>query len=241
MLRGINHAELFYDSDDKAAFLERLARFKAAGAFELYAYSLMGNHVHLLVKEGADSLALIIKRLTVSYSFRYNKKYERSGYLFEGRYKSEPVEDDAYLLTVFKYIHHNPVKIGESIASWTSYNDYADAPVLVDVGFILSLFADSKPKAQERLKQFLSEALPEGTDIFGEARPGSLTDEEAIPRIKEIAGLGSCNLLAGLDKASRDQTLARLKGEGFTVRQLSRLTGINRGIVQKAKDIDQQG
>jgi len=237
MLRGIDHAALFYDNNDRVAFLERLARFKGKDAFELFAYSLMGNHVHLLLKEGTDTLALIVKRLAVSYSHAFNAKYSRSGYLFQGRYKSEPIEDDAYLLTVFKYIHHNPIKIGEGIESWTSYNEYMDSPTLVDTDFILGMFSNTKSKAQELLREFLGVALPESTDIFGEARPKSLSDEEAITRIREISGLSSCNRLAELDKASRNQMLARLKKEGFTVRQLSRLTGINRGIIQKAKEI----
>ena len=55
MLRGIDHATLFYDNDDRVAFLKRLARFKGKDAFELFAYSLMGNHVHLLLKEGTDT------------------------------------------------------------------------------------------------------------------------------------------------------------------------------------------
>jgi len=54
----------------------------------------------------------MIKKLGISYAYWYNWKYKRSGYLFQDRYKSEPVEDDAYLLTVFRYIHHNPIKIG---------------------------------------------------------------------------------------------------------------------------------
>jgi REP element-mobilizing transposase RayT len=236
MLRGINQTELFYDSDDRKAFLQRLKRFKDKGAFELYAYALMGNHVHLLLREGTDTLALIIKRLTVSYSYAFNAKYLRSGYLFQGRYKSEPVDDDTYLLTVFKYIHHNPIKIGKSIDSWTSYNDYMKTPELVDTGFILDIFADTGGSAQEQLRQFLDVALPEDTDIFGEARPKKLTDEVAIARIKGIANLDRCNKLAELDKASRDEILVCLKREGFTVRQLSRLTGINRGIIQKAKE-----
>ena len=154
-----------------------------------------------------------------------------------GKVKSEPIEDDTYLLTVFKYIHHNPIRIGEGIGSWTSYNGYMNSPALVDTGFILGMFSNTKSKAQELLREFLGVALPEGTDIFGEARPKSLDDEEAAARIEEISGLSSCNRLAELDKASRNQMLARLKKEGFTIRQLSRLTGINRGISQKAKEI----
>jgi len=80
------------------------------------------------------------------------------------------------------------------------------------------MFSNTKPKAQEQLTEFLGVALPESTDIFGEARPKSLSDEEATARIIEISGLSSCNRRAELIKVSRNQMLARLKKEGFTVR-----------------------
>jgi len=226
MLRGINQSQLFYDNEDRKVFLKRLARFKEEDAFLLYAYSLMGNHIHLLLKEGADTLALIIKRLTVSYASWFNAKYSRSGYLFQGRYKSEPVEDEAYLLTVFKYIHHNPIKIGEAIDSWTSYNDYISFPELVDTDFILDMFSADKTDARKRLRQFLNESMPEEAGILGVPKPKTLNDEEATQRIKILANLTACNELARLDRARQNRALALLKREGFTIGQISRLTGI---------------
>jgi REP element-mobilizing transposase RayT len=88
MLRGINQTQLFYDDDDRKAFIEVLERYRHECRFKLYAYSLMGNHVHLLLKEEGTGLADIIKRIALSYSARFNRKYERNGYLFQGRYKS---------------------------------------------------------------------------------------------------------------------------------------------------------
>ena len=238
MLRGINHTQLFYDDDDRFAFLERLARFKGEDSFKLYAYALVGNHTHLLIEENTDRLALIVKRLTVSYSHWFNAKYQRSGYLFEGRFKSEPVDDDAYLLTVFKYIHQNPVKIGESIDSWTSYSDYMKTPVLIDDEFMLKMFAKDKDRAREQIGLFLDVPLAEDADVLGTIKPKNLADAEAVERIKRVSGLSSCNRLAELDREERDRVLSQLKEEGFTIRQISRLTGINRGIVQKAKRAD---
>ena len=234
MLRGINQTQLFYDREDRLAFLDRLSRFKAESAFELYAYALMANHTHLLIKEIKDPLADIIKKLTLSYSHWFNRKYARSGYLFQGRFRSEPIDDDAYLLTVFKYIHHNPIKIGEGINTWTSYDDYMNTSDLTDTEFMLALFADQKSKAKKLLGEFLEIPLPGDFYTLGTTKPKDMSDEEAIERIKEISGLDACNKLAVLDKANRDRILHLLKKEGFTIRQISRLTEINRGIVQKA-------
>jgi len=238
MLRGIDRTQLFYDTEDRLAFLERLARIKDKDSFELYAYALVGNHIHLLIKEGTDTLSLIVKRLTVSYSYWFNAKYTRGGYLFQGRFRSEPVDDEGYLLTVFKYIHQNPVMIGESIDSWTSYNDYMGTSELIDADFMLGMFGESKVKARKELAKFLEAPLPDDSAVLGAAKPQELADEEAIARIKRIGNLERCNELAEFDKASRDQILARLKRAGFSIRQISRLTGINRGIVQRAKEVE---
>jgi len=238
MLRGINQSELFYDSDDKQAFLERLARFKLKDSYKLYAYALMGNHVHLLIAEGTDKLSMIMKKIAVSYSYWFNAKYLRSGYLFEGRFKSEPVDDDSYFLTVFKYIHLNPVKVGSGIDSWTSFDEYMDNPKLVDTDFVLDMFADNKEDAQGLLREFLEVPLADDAGILGADKPNALADEVAIEKIKAISGLETCDKLADLDKVSRDRILHQLKREGFTIRQISRLTRINRGIIQKAKAYD---
>jgi len=235
MLRGIDQTQLFYDNEDRQAFLKRLARFKNEGAFQLYAYSLMGNHIHLLIKAESEELALIVKRLTVSYAAHFNAKYNRSGYLFQGRYRSEPIENEAYLLTAFKYIHQNPIKIGKAIDSWTSYNDYFNIPELVDVYFVLDMFSTDKAEARERLRQFLNESMPEDDNLLGIPKLKTLSDEEAAERIKVLANLTACNELARFDRAMQNQLLDLLKRKGFTIRQISRLTGINRGIVQKAR------
>ena len=77
--------------------------------------------------------------------------------------------------------------------------------------------------------------LPEETDFFGLAKPKGITDTTATEKIMQIGALDSCSRLIELDKVDRGQILVRLKAEGLTIRQISRLTGVNRGIIQKAK------
>jgi REP element-mobilizing transposase RayT len=121
MLRGIDRSQLFYDSEDRGAFLERLVRYKKECCFLLFAYCLMGNHVHLLIKEEELDLSGVIKRLANSYASYFNNKYERSGYVFEGRFKSEAISSEEQLLATLRYILKNPLKVGLSLDSWTSY------------------------------------------------------------------------------------------------------------------------
>jgi len=112
MLRGVNRQRIFEEPADYERFLLHLLQVKRNSEFKLFAYCLMSNHVHLLLKENEVPLAQIFKRLGARYASWFNKKYDRCGHLFQGRFRSEPVESDAYLITVLAYIYQNPVKAG---------------------------------------------------------------------------------------------------------------------------------
>jgi REP element-mobilizing transposase RayT len=234
MLRGINQTQLFYDDDDRRAFIGVLERYRHECMFKLYAYSLMDNHIHLLLREEGTGLAGIIKRIALSYSARFNRKYDRSGYLFQGRYKSEAVSDDRYLLSVVRYIHNNPVRIGEPVSYWTSFDEYVgDAARLVDVDFVLGVLSSDRIQARQEFRSLIGSATQTGVKVLGEDVRRRVKDTEAIALIGRIGNIGSPREVAGLAKGERNHILALLKKEGLTVRQIARLTGINRGIVQR--------
>ena len=92
------------------------------------AYCLMGNHLHLLAKDCNDSLQHMMKAIGVRYVAYYNRRYQRTGPLFQGRYKSQPVTTKGYFLRVLRYIHRNPVAAGMvqdmQDYPWSSYIDY---------------------------------------------------------------------------------------------------------------------
>ncbi len=136
MLRGVNRQQIFEDEEDSVCFLDILAECKQISEFELYAYCLMGNHVHLLLKVQNEPLEQIMKRITTRYVYWFNAKYERSGHLFQDRFRSEPVENEQYLLTVLRYIHQNPVKSGicHAVADYeySSYREYVGAVRMID-------------------------------------------------------------------------------------------------------------
>lgn len=103
MLRGIDKRDIFLDGEDREKFIENIIKAKEVGNFEIYGYCLMDNHVHLLIKED-EEIGTNIKRITVGYVGWHNNKYERTGHLFQNRYKSEPVETESYLIIVLRYI-----------------------------------------------------------------------------------------------------------------------------------------
>jgi len=112
MLRGNERKDIFMDDEDKARFLDVLYTKREHDSYYLYSYCLMDNHVHLVIKEGNDSISRIMRRITTSYAGYFNRKYKRAGHLFQDRYKSENVESDSYLLTVIRYLHQDTEKAG---------------------------------------------------------------------------------------------------------------------------------
>lgn len=107
MLRGNGQRHIFQDEEDNEQFIQRLNECKVVSGFEVYAYCLMGNHVHLLLRVNpkGEDLSQIFRRFGARYVYWYNAKYRRIGQLFQDRYKSEVVEDEAYMLTVLRYIY----------------------------------------------------------------------------------------------------------------------------------------
>jgi REP element-mobilizing transposase RayT len=234
MLRGISQAQLFYDDTDRIAFMDRLQRFKDECGFTLYAYCLMGNHVHLLIKEGQTELSLIMKKIAISYSCWFNAKYDRSGSLFQGRYRRESITNDEYLLEVVSYIHNNPVKVGEAVSSWTSYNDYTKAPRIVDTDFILGIFDDDPARARQRFTEFINAQSSTEKTALSQWEETKTRDADAIALIKNLAQVSVCIDVAAMEKDERNRVLALLKKRGLSIRQLARLIGSSRGIVQRA-------
>ena len=157
MLRGINHQQLFEDEEDYLRFLSILRECKEVSEYKLYAYCLMGNHVHLLLQEGKESLDLIFKRIGSRFVYWYNLKYQRVGHLFQDRYKSEPVETDAYFLTALRYVLQNPMKAGleetPGTYGWSSYAAYAGRAD----GLTNSELAVGMPGEQANLLAYLAE------------------------------------------------------------------------------------
>ena len=127
MIRGINRMTIFNDDADNLNFLHILD-FCADENFIIMAYCLMGNHLHLLAKDCNDSLQHMMKAIGVRYVAYYNRRYQRTGPLFQGRYKSQPVTTKGYFLRVLRYIHRNPVAAGMvqdmQDYPWSSYIDY---------------------------------------------------------------------------------------------------------------------
>ena len=128
--RGHNKDKLFKNAGDYKAFKDFIRRYKEKYIFDVFHYCLMSNHFHILLKvHKGDDLPKIMHGITQSYSYYYRKTYRHTGYVYQNRYKSFSVEDDAYLLECGRYIERNPLRAGIvkelSLYHWSSYNFYA--------------------------------------------------------------------------------------------------------------------
>lgn len=232
MLRGIDGRNIFIEYEDREKLLYYLFRAKEIDGFELYGYCLMDNHIHMLIKE-SEELGQSIKRITVGYVQWHNKKYGRTGHLFQNRYKSEAVEDERYLMAVARYIHQNPMKakMVNKIEQyeWSSYKDYIASfngqPTEINTELIAGYF-----NTQDSFIEYMSKS---NEDKFLEYEvKNEYTDKELKRIIDNIVDVKS---ITELPKIERDEIIFNIyQTTGASIRQLSKVMDIGRGIIQKA-------
>ena len=241
VLRGINRQDIFYDDEDFQRFLETLAKMKSDQQFDVYGYCLMSNHAHLLIKEKSDNISRIMSRIGSSYAWWYNRKYQRSGHVFQGRYGSECVEDDKYLLTVIRYIHNNPVKAGmeknpgkyrwSSIHAYYSGREYPQR--LTEPEYILGIIHQDLNEAIRGFQEFM-ELNNEDKCLDDEIKPRK-TDGEVKSVIEALLNGDQLGKIHYLDKEKRNEILRKVKeSDGVSMRQIARVTGLSLHIVFKA-------
>lgn len=230
IIRGINRQNIFADDEDRIRFLETLDRYREETGCELYAYCLMSNHVHLLVKENDERLSNFMKRVNGSYAYWYNWKYDHVGHLFQDRFRSEPVDDDAYFLTVVRYIHRNPLMAGVTTGleyAWSSYTAYLTEHGIINTQLLLGMMNTDQYIAWHQEETKADECL----DVVDIKR---IDDETALDMLKRIAKVKTATNIQQMEKAKRDAAVRAAKEQGLSVRQIARLTGLNRGTVLKA-------
>ncbi|MTI80138.1 MAG: transposase [Firmicutes bacterium] len=240
MIRGNERKNIFQDEEDKFRFVETLYKKKQENRFSLHAFCLMDNHVHLMLREGEEDVATVMKRITVSYVYYFNKKYKRVGHLFQDRFKSENVEDDGYVLALVRYIHQNPVRAGmvKSVSEykWSSYNCYLNEnnyfAKAIETETILGLFSGDNRIAKKHFKEYMEEeAQEEFIDLVGEVE---VMDEETAKELFEtMLSLG--NNPDGNAKMQISDNLIKefRKKTNLSIRKIAAISGLNKDKVNK--------
>ena len=231
MLRGINQQQIFEDEEDYQKFIEIVKTYQAISEYKVFAYCLMGNHIHLLMEFGKEPIEQVFKRIGSKYVYWYNVKYQRKGHLFQDRFKSEPVDDDNYFLTVIRYIHQNPVKAGlckkVEDYKYSSYNEYISGSSFIDTGFVFSVLQ------KDAFIEYNNQSSSANCLDVEEKVIKRVTDEDARKIIKKYSKCENISEFQALPVAKRDKYLRIFKEKGVSIRQISRLTGVSYYVVQK--------
>jgi hypothetical protein len=180
-----------------------------------------------------------MRRLCGSYVYWYNTKYRRVGNLFQDRFKSEAVEDDQYFQTVLRYIHQNPVKAGlvkcVEEYKWSSMQEYINQAKFVNVNLPLEMISCDREKRIEKFIEYtngINEDKCLDTDNEAKKR---IMDDEAREIIKMECTIKNAMELQQFDCKTRNRYLKTLEDKhSLSIRQIERLTGINRGVILKA-------
>jgi putative transposase len=230
--RGNNRRQIFNAATDYDKFLSLLAIQKTKLPFFLYAYCLMSNHVHLLIERQAHSVGRIMHRLLTGYSQYYNRRYHRSGHLFQGRHRAILCQSDRYLAELVRYIHLNPVRarIVEQPEQYhySGHRAYLglDTATLVDVDPVLRHFGSKKNEARLRYAEFVRAGMKLGRQQkFYHADEGRiLGSEEFIDAT--IHRLGESNR-DGQTKRQSKRDLPRVDEEAL-VKAVETICGLER-------------
>ena len=232
--RGVGKQVIFEDDRDRRKFGKTMRDRLDECNVELYAWCFMQNHIHLLLHCPLSTMSSFMRLLLSDYARYYNWRYDRVGHLFEKRFDSKPVIDERQLLATIRYIHQNPHDLGVTDFSaypWSSYREYIGAPFISSTALPLELFGSREAFADShKIIETDPKLEPGYTSIMQFS-----TDDEAIERAKLVTGCFELTDIAAADKRTRDSMLFTLKSDGFTIRQISRLTGIGRSIIQRAK------
>jgi len=166
MSRGNDGQDIYLNDDDRKLFLETISEMSERFEVDIFTYVLMSNHYHLLVRTNRANLKKAMQWFGTTYTRRFNNRNCKKGHLFQGRYKSILVQNDAYLMQLSCYIHRNPLRAGIVKRlidyKWSSYPIYAYAkkgPDWLSTKVILSYFkgADKHKQYREKVQKYAEE------------------------------------------------------------------------------------
>ena len=164
--RGNERKPVFKSKRDRGKFLEYLESASERYGAVIHVYCLMDNHYHLLIETPDGNLSKIMQHINGAYTTYFNVKRQRSGHLFQGRYKSILVQADEYAKELSRYIHLNPLRAGmvekPEEYEWSSYKFYAlknEKPEWLFTDFILGYFGEKHSTAQQKYKDFVNSMI----------------------------------------------------------------------------------
>lgn len=171
MARGIEKRNIFYDDFDRDTFVDRLRTIMTETQTACFAWALMPNHVHMLIRTGHTPVSTVMQRLLTGYSIGFNRRHKRHGHVFHNRFKSILCQEEIYLLELVRYIHLNPLRAG-LVTEYSALETYAYTGHGIilgkyqgdwqDAGYLLGLFGETSAMARRRYDDFVKKGIAEG-------------------------------------------------------------------------------
>ncbi len=259
IVRGIEKKPIFRDDADRDNFLERLKNILKDDAAFCFAWSLMPNHVHLLLKTGNTSISTIMRRLLTGYAVYYNRKHDRAGHLFQNRYKSILCQEDTYLLELVRYIHLNSLRAGivTDLESLDRYKYSGHATIIGNdkndwqtTEYILAIFSERLSQARRRYRKYIQKGISAGKrpDLVGGGLVRSVGGWHALKDLRRRKAymkgderiLGDSDFIKNVLQSCRDEYEQKylLKAKGYTfdtvVARVAEVLGMEKADVLSA-------
>ena len=249
--RGIERSKIFLNDEDRNDFLDRLANNLKRTKTSCYAWALLPNHFHLLLRTGAAPISSLMRRLLTGYAVTFNLRHSRHGHLFQNRYKSILCQEDAYLLELVRYIHLNPLRAGlvGNYAELCRYQYCGHRPILIgkksewqDTDYVLKLFGEGAGTARRRYRQFVEEGIVLGNrkDLVGGGLVRSYGGWEEIRAFGKSGEyrkgderiLGKSEFVEEVlaEANERYEQRCRLKAQGVDLRKVAHRVGVLLGM-----------
>lgn len=242
IIKGIDNQNIFYDNQDRRVFLEKFLTTKKDYDIQIYSYSLMDNHVHMVIKIQKEFLSKAMQSLMIRYVRFFNKKYDRIGTLVQCRFKSKNIEDQDYFLKVCRYVHRNPENAGIAKTDsyeWSSYQEYVKKEKIVDKKILLHYYNND---INEFIKYTNECENDENLNELAEYEiMNKLTDEELLGIIMKMFNINDVDKIASFfknhDKEELKKDIEKIKKIRATNKtQVARVIRVNRKIITKYWD-----
>ncbi len=245
--RGIDRKKIFEDDADRYDFSTRLGEILTDTHTACFAWALMPNHFHLLLRTGLAPIATVMRRLLTGYAMTYNRKHRRYGHLFQNRYKSILCQEDVYLLELVRYIHLNPLraKLIKDLKALDTYPFSGHGVILgkrkntwQDVGYILRLFDSRQSVARRRYRLFVEKGIVMGKrpDLVGGGLIRSYGGWSAVTALRRMKSYqkGDERILGDGDfveqvLAAAEEKMKRmyyLRAQGFDLKKVARRVAV---------------
>ncbi|MBW2205919.1 MAG: transposase [Deltaproteobacteria bacterium] len=224
IIRGIEKKRVVGDDKDRKEFISRMGDLSTEEKTTIYAWALMSNHAHILLRSGPLGLSKFMRRLLTGYAVYYNNRHNRHGHLFQNRFKSIVCEEDAYFQELVRYIHLNPIRAGmvPNMSKLDGYSWCGHSVIMgrkrhdwQERGYVLNWFGKQKKEAKNRYRRYVQEGISLGDrpDLVG----GGL--------IRSLGGWS--NVISMRRHGAQDFSDERILGSGEFVEQ----------IIEEAEDL----